>query len=136
MMEALLQVAREGQVAEGLSLGKLPLHIPEEQVMIPQYHHHKVILVAVQLHKEFQIKELVAQAEVLADLGLMQVLAAVPLAEQEHPMIYQEQPLFTQEAEAGAQWVPDLLQEPHTQVAAEAEMVDLIARVQLKEPTV
>jgi hypothetical protein len=78
----------------------------------------------------------VAQAEVLAELERMQVLAAVPLAEQEHPMIYQEQLLFTQEVEAGAQWVPDLLQETLTQVVADAEMADLIARVQLKEPMV
>ena len=44
--------------------------------------------------------------------------------------------MFTQVAEAEAQWVPDLFQEPHTQVVAEAETVDLIALVQLKEPMV
>ena len=33
--------------------------------------------------------------------------------------------MFTQVAEAEAQWAPDLFQEPHTQVVAEAEQESL-----------
>jgi hypothetical protein len=135
-VELLLQVILEAQVAEGLSLGNLLQRMEEEQVIPLQHHLHKVILAAVQLHKEFQIKVQAAVAVAMADLERVRVQEPEEQAEPEHLLIYQEQLLFTQAAEAEDQWVPDLLQEMLTQVVGAAETADLTAQVQLKLPMV